>query len=489
MQWNDYPEEIKSGQESAEASFVFCLWKQPDLYGEYLNLNENKDETLKTEDGIYYYMLGRQMYQQGYRSFDHVTIYSFLENKPEVKAHFEELGGYHTVEELRSLVHPENVEACYDTLIKRKFLCYLHEKGFNVVSQLSRFASMSSQQVYDWYDYTLNSAGINGNRDVNIENLEIDDRFLQECNDGEAMGISYGKRCPILNHLTLGVPLGELYMFGGHSGTGKSSFVFGNYILPMTEEGRKCVVISNEQRSKDFKYLLLVHILTQDLGYWELTRKKLKQGNFSPAQWEMLEKAKEIAKTKYAAIRFIKMFDNNVNRVKQIIKKLSKIGYQVFMYDTMKSDDEVNDVMWQQLLIQSRKLFQVASKENVAILCTYQLALHTLNRRYLDASCLSNAKQIKEVFSEMVYARELWKDEWNNEKYDVKPYHFTKDENGKYTRRVPVTLEEDKKYLVLFLDKTRNDEDKRQILYSFNGRYNVWQEIGYCSVVNEHVNP
>ena len=232
---------------------------------------------------------------------------------------------------------------------------------------------------------------------------------------------------------------------------------------------------------------MLVHILTQELDYWGLTRKKIKQGKFNEEQWEMLKKAKQISREKYADIKFIKLFDNNMNRVKQVIKKLSKVGYQVFMFDTMKSDDEIDEAMWQQLLIHSRKLFQIASKENIALICTYQLALHTLNRRYLDASCLSNAKQIKEVFSEMVYAREIWQDEMKDERYDVKPYQLVKDDSGKYTNaKKPIDLDADKKYMIIFLDKTRNDEDKKQILYSFNGRFNLWKEIGFCSVINEH---
>lgn len=487
MKLSDYPKELTEGRESAEAMFIFCLWKNPELFADYKQLNENDDETIKTEDGIFYFSLGKQLYAKGYKSFDHVSIYSFLETKPTVKRHFDTLGGYHSVDELRSLVNVENVDAYYDNLVKMNILLSLYEKGFNVVQNIGKFREMTSQQVYDWYDYMLNNIGIKSTQDMQIENLEIDDAFLKECNDGEAMGISYGKKCPILNNMTLGVPLGDLYMFGGHSGVGKSSFVFGNMIIPMTEDGKKCAVISNEQRSKDFKYLLLVHILTQELDYWGLTRKKIKQGKFTDEQWEMLNKAKKISQEKYANIRFIKLFDNNMNRVKQVIKKLSKIGYQVFMFDTMKSDDEIDESMWQQLLIHSRKLFQIASRENISIICTYQLALHTLNRRYLDASCLSNAKQIKEVFSEMVYCREIWGDELKDEKFDVKPYQLVRDESEKYTStRKPLELDPDKKYMIIFLDKTRNDEDKKQILYSFNGRFNLWKELGFCTVINQH---
>lgn len=482
-----YPEELIKGRDSAEATFVFCLWKQPDLYDDFQRVNENDDYTLKTEDGVFYFSLGRQMFNQGFKSFDNVTIYTFLEGKPTVKKHFEELGGYATVSELYGLVNPENVDAYYDKVAKMNTLMTLYDKGFPVLDNMDRFSKMTNQEVYDYFDYILNSVSIKNTHDIDIETLEIDEKFLADCNDGSAQGISYGAHCPILNYLTLGTPLGDMYMFAGHSGVGKTSFVFENMILPMTNDGVKCAVISNEQRSKDFKQLLLVHILTTELDYWGLTRKKLKMGKFTDEQWEMLRKAKDISKKKYSNIQFVKLFDNDMNKVKRIIKKLAKLGYQVVMFDTMKSEDEIDDAMWQQLLIHSRKLFQITSRENISLICTYQLALHTLNKRYLDASCLSNAKQIKEVFSEMVYARPLWDDEFPGEKFDVKPYQLKKDDSGKYTNvRKLIPLDKEKKYIVAFLDKTRNDDDKIQVLYEFNGCFNRWKEIGYCSVFNEH---
>lgn len=483
----NYPQELIKGRESAEATFVFCLWKQPDLFDDFQRINTNDDQTLKTEDGTFYFSLGRQMYNQGFRSFDNVTIYTFLENNPTVKKHFDKLGGYATVSELCSLVNPENVDAYYDKIAKMNTLMTLHDKGFNVIDNVEKFAKMTNQEVYDYYDYILNSVSIKNTHDIDVETLEIDDEFLKECDEGSAQGISYGAHCPILNYLTLGTPLGDMYMFAGHSGVGKTSFVFENMILPMTEDGVKCAVISNEQRSKDFKQLLLVHIMTTELDYLGLTRKKLKIGNFTDEQWEYLRKAKKISQEKYGNIQFVKLFDNDMNKVKMIIKKLAKLGYQTIMFDTMKSEDEIDEAMWQQLLIHSRKLFQITSRENISLICTYQLALHTLNKRYLDASCLSNAKQIKEVFSEMVYARPLWDDEYPGEKFDVKAYQLEKDSSGKYTNvRKTIPLDRDKKYIVAFLDKTRNDDDKIQVLYQFNGRFNRWKEIGYCSVFNEH---
>jgi hypothetical protein len=87
----------------------------------------------------------------------------------------------------------------------------------------------------------------------------------------------------------------------------------------------------------------------------------------------------------------------------------------------MKGENLTDGQIWQQLVEDSKQLFQIASKENIAIIPTYQLALHTLNKRYLDETCLSNAKQTKEVCSEIILMRKLWDDEYAGGSKDVSP--------------------------------------------------------------------
>ena len=432
--------------------------------------------------------MGRRLYEQGYRSFDHITVYSYLKDNEEVKKGFEKRGGYTEVENLKQLVNPENVDGYFDKVVKLNLLSNLCEQSYKNFSNIEKFDKMTNSEVYDFFDYQLNTISINTAKDMKIEDVSFDDDFIDELDKGETVGLSYGKNCPRLNYLTLGIPLGDLTMLGGFSGTGKTSFVFENMILAMAENGTKCCIISNEMQVKAYKQLLIVHILTHDMDYWKITRKHLKIGHFTDEQKELLHKASNISQEKYKNIKFVKMFDNDTARVIKMIRKYSKLGYQMFLWDTMKSDDDVNMEMYRQLLQASRKVFQAASRENVAVVCTYQLALYMLNQRYLDANCLSNGKQIKEVFSEMIYIRPLWEDEYTGERFDCHAYTRSKNEDGTWAKfTTPITLDKTKKYIVAFLDKTRNDEDKQQVLYEVNFTWNSWREVGFCNIKNEHV--
>ena len=326
-------EKINENREQIEAPFVFCFWKDPDLYDDYKFVNDKKDETLKSKDAQFYFNLGKALYDAGFRKFDNITVYGFLQNKPNVKETFEDYGGYREVENLKQLVNVENVDAYFDKIAKLNTLEALCELTFNSFEDISKFDKMSSQQVYDYFEYKLNDISITSTHDVEEESLVIDDEFIEECNTGDAVGISYAKNCPIMNYLTLGVPLGEMFMIAGHSGVGKSSFVFENMVLPMTEEGVKVAIVSNEMRSKDYKIMLLAHILTKELNYWGLTRKQIKMGHFTNEQREMLNKAKKISQEKYSSLGFIKLFDNDIGKVLKYIKKNLKEDIR-FLYGT-----------------------------------------------------------------------------------------------------------------------------------------------------------
>lgn len=479
-------EDINKDRNHLEAEFVACLWKNADLFEEYGGLLKDKKPTLRDRDATFYYRLGLGMFQAGYDRIDAVAVDSYLVGNPKMKEYYEDHGEFQPMADMMSLVSADNAEALYDQIVKKNTLEEMYISYSKAFGKLDQFDGMTSEQVYDYFELINNGISLAVNTDSKVEDLKIDDAQIAVWNSGEAVGLNYGEAAPRLNNITLGLPLGDVCLMAGHSGTGKSSWVFENMVIPISV-GTPVCIISNEMKIDAYKLLLLVHILQKDLKYFGLHRKAIKQGSFSEEQMSMIKKAQRIQEEKYTNIKFVKLFDNNTSQIIKCIKRLSAQGVKMFFWDTMKSDDSMDNEMWMQLLMNSRKIFNVVSKENVAMICSFQLALYTSNQRFLDAGCLSNSKQIKEVVSELLMMRKLWDDEMPDGKYDCHPYRLVRDESGpsKWKKEM-ITLEKDKQYYVVFVDKTRNDEDKKTLLYEWNSRFNKWTELGFCTIVNEH---
>lgn len=477
-------QKINKDRDKVEAAFTFCLWSDPMLYEMYMNLNINGDKTLQSKDAAFYYMLGREMYRMGYKTFDHVTIDTFLDGKPAIKAIFDEYGGYREVQELKSIVDVSNVEAYFEKITKMNNLSSIAKGYEKAMENVERFDNMTNEEVFTTFDYINSNSAISAGNNERIETLSVDKAFIEKLNSGESVGFSYNTYAPMLNYITLGAAPSSLYLLGAHSGMGKTSWVFEVMLMGLHKNGVKTAIVSNEMLIESYKLLLIEHVLTKDLGYWGLTRKQVKQGKFNPEQREMLEKAAVVITEKYSDISFVKVFDNDMNKIMKYMRKLKAQGVQVVFYDTFKSDDSADgNNLWQTLMLDARRLFQCCCKLGICCVTTYQLALHTENYRYLTASCLSNSKQIKEVYETMVYMRTLWQDEYSGQKYDVHPYRFKR---GDSKIKEEITLDPDKRYVLFFVDKTRADEDKQIVLFEWNPRFNNWKEIGYAKVVNDH---
>lgn len=465
-----------------QGQLIASLWKSPDLYTEY---SINKAEL--SDDGLFYYSLGERMYALKHDVFDEMTVYSTLEGNEQLVEVWKNYGGWQTIKEMMSLVSMKNVDGYFDAFNKYCLLKNLHEKGFNVERDFNKFEAMTTSQVFDFFEYQLNSITIDTVSDLKFESLSLTDTEIDEIMSGANVGLNYGKHSPILNYLTLGLPKGDLTMVASFVNGGKSSYATSNIIIPIAEQGKQVCVISNEQRSIVYKLLLMTYVLTNDLKYYKLTRKKLKTGKWSEEDKVAIEKAREIIDSKYAPyITFIKTYDYDMGKIKKVVKKLAKRGLELLVYDTMKGDDLTNGQVWQGLIEDSKELFQIVSKENISGVVTYQLALSQLQRRFLAMDCLSNAKQVAEVFSEMIFFRDIFSDEFKGQKHDIKPYKFKRDNStGKLTSiKEEIVLDPNKIYKIFFHVKTRNDSVGTAIVYEFQGHINKWEEIGYARVEN-----
>lgn len=481
----EIPVELRKNREIIEGNFVMSLWKNPtELYDDYI-INSNKD--LITDDGIFYYTLGKQMVDKGIKSFDSVSIISFLKDYPEIETQYKNKGGFKAVKDIINILDEKNMDVYYNELCKSNLMIELHQKGFNVLNDWNILTQLpSAEDVYDYYDAKLSTISLNIKHELNLEDLDFTDDEWAEILNGSNMGLNYGKHSPILNYLTSGLPIGDLTMFASYTGGGKTSFAMANIIIPLVEQKIKTFIIANESNAQYYKILLMCYALTEDLHYYKATRKKIKNGiSLTEEDKEMCDKARKIVKEKYSQyVKFNRVYDYDMNKIKKIAKKLAKQGFSCLIYDTMKYNGEGENT-WMSLLKDSKDLFQICNKNNLVGIATYQLALAGEKKiRWLDKSCLSNGKQISEVFSEMIFFRDIWDDEYTGMVNDIHAYKLRKDENGKYTsirEIVEIKPDDGKKYKIFFLSKTRNDETGICLLYEYIGIHNKWKEIGYCN--------
>ena len=464
-----------------ESSLCGLMVKCPDIIYDY-SINPK----LLSDDGKFYFGIVRNLIRKGVEVIDKTAFMTEVATCNLTEYFEDNVGGYDALKDVVSVVDVNNKDLIIDNWNKWNLVKRYKEKGILDLDKLmTQITPMNCNQLYDYIEYLLNDSDISVSSDIVFETLSYTDQELQELQDGLNVGLQYGKYSSLLNYLTLGVAKANLYLYGGYTNSGKSSFIFENIIIPIVENGHKCCVISNEQKSDAFKILLQIHVLTERLNYWNITRKKIKSGKFSGEKdLEMMKKARDIIKEEYDPyITFVKLFDYNTSQVNKIVKKLSKTGYECFFYDTFKIGESDNSAVWAKILADSKDLFQIASKNDVAIVMSVQLALHTKNKtRWLDEGVLSNGKQMAEVVETGIYMRDIWSDEIDKESnFYIHPYRNKRDANGKYTKEIEeVTLDKNKKYKLMFLSKCRADENGQVILYEYKGDYNKWIELCRC---------
>ena len=462
----------------AEGLLCGLILKQPEMLEDY-NINKK----LLSADALFYIGITERLISKGIEVVDEVSFISEIESIPQLMDKYEVMGGYNTIREMSEIVDINNSDAIYDEWTKWNLVKKYSEKGILDIEQhWDKLLKMNSGNIPDYIEYLINDTDIDICTDIEFETLDLTNKEIDDIKQGKNMGISYGKHSPILNYLSMGLPKGDLTMFASYTNGGKSSFVTNNIIIPIAEQKKKVTIVANEQQCIVYKLLLQTYVITEKLDYWTLTRKKFKGGKWSNDDEAKVEEARKIIAKEYSPyITFVKLYDYDMKKVQKVAKKQSKRGCEVLVYDTMKYSGE-DDSAWMSLLQDSKDLFQICSKNNLAGVVTFQLAPSTKNKlRVLDESALANGKQVAEVFSEMFGFRDVWDDEFDEQPFDIKPYTLKRGTDGKFTNiKEPIILDKAKKYKIFFHFKTRNDEVGNAILYEFKGHQNKWIEKGYC---------
>lgn len=235
--------------------------------------------------------------------------------------------------------------------------------------------------------------------------------------------------------------------------------------MSLASKGEKVIMVTNESKATDLKTLFLTWIVNRVFKYEKLSKKRIIAGEFTDEEFELIRKAKDYWKEHYfKKIKIVTLSDADADFSCQMIRRaILREGASMFIVDTMKMtlSEDTNDNSWIGLIKDVRSLTELAMKYNVIGIITVQLAPSTLNRSWLDASCLANCKQMKETLSNLVLFRKLVKCELDPDSpFFIHPFRrkMREDGSGEWYDE-PYDADKDKTWIIAFTDKTRRGID------------------------------
>jgi len=464
-----------------EANIVAILYKKPELFYENnLQLNEFNNNIWK----VYWQIAFDLITIEKKSVLDDVTIGFYLEKHPKLKDKYDEYGGYDTISSAGAYVKTENFDGYVQELRKWNCVIKLAKRGFPVQSRLSDYCDMTAEEIYNEYEAFLNDTFVNIDCDIKSYDIcdELDE-LIDELDEGVAIGLPYYS-LDMLTKETGGQYLGSITLVGGLSNVGKSTLARTSTIPSIIKNKEKIVIMLNEDGKKKWQRELLVWIANNIL-IEDLPKYVVRDGHYSDETKEILNKAKEWLReqTQNHLITIIPFKKYSTSKAIKVINKYSSLGVKYFLLDTFKMDaGKVTESSWlemQQNMVEINDVVKPESK-NLHILITFQLNKGSAKQRFYTQDNVGLAKNIIDPVSTCIMVRDVFDDEYTGEKRELKVYRL----EGKNNKtKIPVKLEKDKRYQILFIVKNREGSaNTYQIVVSHDMSKNIIKEIGITNV-------
>lgn len=497
-----YPAALLKGRIEAEGNVISCFFKDMLLLDD--TTFEQKD--FITADGLFYFSMLKNLRKKGFYSLDEITILSNMNE--DVIGRYEDCGGWEAIQHQIDIINVQNFDTYIDILYRENILLHMHDDGFNLLKEimvndkpvvpLKLFRKMTAEEVTDWYDARINSYGTGySSKILEEEEIDFDDEFIESCVEGEENGVPFdiagydvnGEEIncfPFLSRQTMGLLEGTLTMMGGFSSAGKSTW-WVTVLMALLNYDRKILIISNEETVKKYKIKFMIWLLGKRNRYFKLTKKKMTTGDIDKISREQLKDVQEFWRKNYKGrVKFITITDADMSIVKKKIRECAlRQGYDTVLYDTFKIQEGDFSSARQDLSLvrDSRELDKLGKKYNLIMLASVQLAEYMKGKLFLDASCLSNAKQTKEILENLFLMRTVYDEELDEKsKYYCRPFRLKK--VGDKWIEEEYTPDRTAVWRMLFVEKTRNGSNSSDTgiayLLKFSGDHCIFREVAQC---------
>ena len=507
----NYPKELLKPRIRVEGNVISCLLNDPLLLDE-TNLDRS---AFISNNGRFLFDILTKLRLKGIENTDMASIYTVLSESE--KRLFEESGGYDGLDYVKKSADLNNFESFLDELFKEQYLCTAYENNMlsvdktiqfegRTINLLNESRKLSFEEVKETFEAILYSFDSYQHSSSIIESTDVtlDREWLQSLSEGDQKGTPfdysfddiYGEPIqvyPRLSRQVKGLMAGTVTMIGGFSSTGKSTFWVG-IIMSLVAQGHRVLFLSNEENSSRFRMKCLVWIAHNVFGSDILTKGHLADGDLdnqlNQAQKELIDKSLAFWEQnnlgKY--IRYVQIPDADMTSVRKQIRYYAQNGYDTVLYDTFKIQaNDIKDARQDLALVRdSRILDELAKKYDITVVASVQLSERFKGLKWLNSSCLSNSKQIKEILENLFLMRNVFPEELDptDKKNYLRIFHYVDDPEKGWIKEEIREIDQSAVYKVLFIEKSRsgaNSEDLGQaILLKFDGDYSTFVEYAWC---------
>lgn len=517
-------------KEQAERMLISCLLQDLSLETPLL------ESDFSTPKNKFYFKLITELAPR-YKEINGFTVLNYLQISEEMTENFNDFGGVKEFDKIKSMANVSDFNSYLDELVKFKLVEELSEKlgidinkevtvGGKKVIPANIITGMNSSQTLDFFDMQLSSINVASlNNDMIAESLYYTEDEISKMESGELEETSYfdytllwedekgekrfDRNLPLLNRSLDGYTCGNgVHYLGGFSGTGKSTILINIILGLITTSNEKVILVSNEQRSSYFKRILVSYIAQSVFKCYTLDRTKIKHFNFTDEEKKAFYLANEFVKENFTdSLKFYSVSEFNIDKILREVKRLHLAeGYSVLCLETFKSQSALDNSV-ADMVDSSRKLDIFEKEVGMKVILPVQLMTSLEGKvSYLNSSMISNSKQIKEVANSIVLIRKVNERELDPEdKAFLNPYVWKTNKDGKLVKKYltivdgqeksrrtlkgdnedrEFTLDKRKKYLLCFIDKSReSDDNSKVILMEMVGRIGKVRDVCYVDNV------
>lgn len=480
-------QKIKGISKPIEANVVGCFWANPHTYFNYPDVTR---DMFKSPRWQFYFEIGKKLALKNIMKIDEMAVELLIQNSDKTKAKFNKYGGFEPVETVMECATFENTDAYVNDLKKWSALHSIVDTLSIEESIIDECRDLDVNELYDYYNAHLNNIFINA--DDGVETHKLGDNvqgIIDEADKGLNVGMPIPS--PILNEEIGGVMNGQIILLGGLSGTGKTSATIQLLLSALFMNEQPAAVLLNEQSYSKWTMELLTWIINNLILEKKETpkyfnKKRWRQGKFTVEERKLLKEAKEILdkKVKDNKIILCHFKSYSAKQAERVIRKYASLGVKNFILDTFKisSDRSGSDAFWLSMQEDMRKFDDLVKESNlnVNLWVTLQLQKGAIAKRYLTGDSIGMAKNVIDVASVGLLMRRVRNDEYDG-KFAIKVINPISPEAKK--TGVTVTLDPNKNYVIIFIEKNRNGESQTyQIVAEQDLGTLRYKEVGICDI-------